>query len=196
MNDRLPFFVYGTLMSGQGNSARFPRHLVTREPAFATGVSVCGGSWGVPYMRVEAAGIAFGELVTVKPDLPRAVYDEVLASVDRLEGFTGNPAGSLYQRVRLEVTSLNDPRRTTTAWTYIVERDLPPEERVIGWWDHPHPGAPAKDADEDEDEDDATTTVIVNDGTVVDVTRNGRTVPAIIIDLDDDSGDGSGESSG
>lgn len=136
---RAPFFVYGTLLTGEGNANRFPENLVTRQPALAHGLSVYSGVWGVPYLCWDADGLAHGELVTIKPDLPQTVYNLILADIDRLEGFRENaPNEGGYRRCAITVVELLDEERLqpVTAWTYIVEdADIELGEKVVELWE-------------------------------------------------------------
>ena len=111
-------FVYGTLMRGGVNHARFCADALTIEPAITTG-RLYDLPMGFPAMIEADDGQVFGEAMTF-PDL-----DAVLRQTDLLEGYDPlRPASSMYRRVLVPV--LIEPSGwRVTAWTYVWNRPLP-----------------------------------------------------------------------
>ncbi|MEX2980516.1 gamma-glutamylcyclotransferase family protein [Streptomyces sp. C36] len=123
---RLPFFVYGTLRPGRHNHARFLRGRTMAEvPARLPGAVLYEGP-GYPYAVEGAAGEVRGELITVAP----AVYDEVLASLDALEGHRPGDPRNLYERVVCEVTV--EDGGTVRGWVYVAAERLARRLRAEG----------------------------------------------------------------
>jgi gamma-glutamylcyclotransferase (GGCT)/AIG2-like uncharacterized protein YtfP len=111
------FFVYGTLRRGQGNYGRLAGRTAAEHPAVLSGhaLYVCAGlPWAV---AAEPEASVVGELMVATP----GEYHEVLADLDRLEGFRGTArASNLYERVAREVTFVDESGSavTTMAWVY------------------------------------------------------------------------------
>jgi gamma-glutamylcyclotransferase (GGCT)/AIG2-like uncharacterized protein YtfP len=112
----LPFFVYGTLRRGQGNYRRLAGRTAVEYPAVLSGHALYAD--GLPWVvAAEPEARVVGELMVANP----GEYVEVLADLDRLEGFRGSARGSnLYERVALEVTFVDESgsAATTMAWVY------------------------------------------------------------------------------
>jgi gamma-glutamylcyclotransferase (GGCT)/AIG2-like uncharacterized protein YtfP len=90
---RLPVFVYGTLRSGQGNYRHLLAGRTERErPAILHGYKLLGA--GVPFAVPGEDRQVVGEVMDVQPEL----WPVVLGQLDRLEGYTGRDADSLYVR--------------------------------------------------------------------------------------------------
>lgn len=114
----LPFFVYGTLRRGQGNYRRLAGRTAAEHPAVLPGHALYFGS-GLPWaVAAEPEAGVVGELIVATP----GEYHEVLADLDRLEGFRGARASNLYERVARQVTFVDESGSpdTTTAWVYIA----------------------------------------------------------------------------
>ncbi|PAZ09651.1 hypothetical protein CLM62_45025 [Streptomyces sp. SA15] len=112
---RLPFFVYGTLRTGEVNHDLFLRgRTQAEEPARLTDAVLYDGP-GYPYVVEERGGTVRGELVTARPE----AYEDLLAGLDRLEEYApGNPR-NLYERVEREV--IRDADGTAVrAWVYVA----------------------------------------------------------------------------
>ena len=111
--ERLPFFVYGTLLPGQPNTVLWGESIVAQEKALlANGRLYDMGSFP---MLVEAGDEPVCGLLTYVTD---AEYETVLARLDRLEGVdTVQPNISWYRRVVREVEVANG--RSVPAWVYI-----------------------------------------------------------------------------
>lgn len=115
----LPLFVYGTLRSGQRNSALIePSAVRRRERAVADGIAIYGAQWPFPYAQraPDGRGCTVGDLVELKgTSAARAVR----CRLDELEEFDpDNPSRSHYHRVRHVVRLLERPGNTT-AWIYL-----------------------------------------------------------------------------
>ena len=108
-------FVYGTLLTGEGNAhwARGAR----RTPAWATG-TIHDTGYGFPAFVRSGETRIQGELLTVD--------DEGFKSMDRLEGYP-----RLYRREEIDVFTSQGRAR---AWVYIMNR-LPEGAKVIAGGD-------------------------------------------------------------
>ena len=108
-------FVYGTLLTGEGNAhwARGAR----RTPAWATG-TIHDTGYGYPAFVRSGETRIQGELLTVD--------DEGFKSMDRLEGYP-----RLYRREEIDVFTSQGRAR---AWVYIMNR-LPAGAKVIAGGD-------------------------------------------------------------
>jgi gamma-glutamylcyclotransferase (GGCT)/AIG2-like uncharacterized protein YtfP len=114
-DDRLPFFVYGTLRVGEVNHTWMLRGRTAAEtPAVLYGALLYDGP-GYPYVLTgPAAARVRGEVVHPLPGL----YGEVLADLDRLEEYVPGEPDSHYVRVAREVrTAAGD---TVAAWVYFA----------------------------------------------------------------------------
>jgi gamma-glutamylcyclotransferase (GGCT)/AIG2-like uncharacterized protein YtfP len=112
------FFVYGTLMRGQANHARFCAGALTIEPAVTTG-RLYHLPMGFPAMVEASDGQVFGEAMTF-PDI-----EAVLSQTDILEGYDPRrPDSSMYRRVAVPVL-IEPSGQRATAWAYVWNRPLP-----------------------------------------------------------------------
>ena len=122
-------FVYGTLMRGQVNHARFCADALTIEPAVTTG-RLYHLPAGFPAMIEADGGQVFGEAMTF-PDI-----EAVLRQTDLLEGYDPlRPDTSMYRRLVLPVL-IEPSKRSVTAWSYIWNRPLPQAAMLLpaGRW--------------------------------------------------------------
>ena len=105
-------FVYGTLLTGEGNAhwAKGAR----RHPAWTHG-TIYDTGWGYPAFVKEGETKIVGELLTVD--------DEGFASMDRLEGYP-----RLYRREEIEAFTAEGGR--VRAWVYIMN-SIPNGAKVI-----------------------------------------------------------------
>jgi gamma-glutamylcyclotransferase (GGCT)/AIG2-like uncharacterized protein YtfP len=116
---QLPFFVYGTLRPHQGNYERFLEGRTASEvPGFLDGHALFAA--GIPYV-VEATpdAVVVGDLVFVLP----WDYVEVLADLDRLEGYSPRRGAAChYQRHARPVRYLDADgvEATVVAWVYLA----------------------------------------------------------------------------
>lgn len=134
---RLPFFVYGTLLPGERNHRLLAGRTRSWTPAVLPGALLFRGP-ASPFAVADPAGKGqvHGEVV----EIAAAMYDAVLADLDRLEGYhvPGDPANR-YERVSRAVRG---ERGETAAWVYlagpVVDRDLLPTAARIpgGDWRH------------------------------------------------------------
>jgi gamma-glutamylcyclotransferase (GGCT)/AIG2-like uncharacterized protein YtfP len=125
---QLPFFVYGTLRSGQGNhrlvegaldalhQARLPGHCLYAE-------------W-LPWAAVSGreASCVTGELLLVRP----GEYTAALGRLDRLEGYHP-PEHELYVRTvcRVEYRDHEGSWRNCDAWVYLGGDSFPRDPRLL-----------------------------------------------------------------
>ena len=130
----LPFFVYGTLRPGQANHAwTLGGRTAAEEPALIRGALLYNGP-GYPYAvaapEEPGAGI-HGELIHPRED----AYAEVLAVLDRLEGYVPGGGDNLYERIAAE--ALRPDGSTVRAWVYVAAAPLAGRLRTSG---EPIPG--------------------------------------------------------
>ncbi|MFE1802178.1 gamma-glutamylcyclotransferase family protein [Streptomyces sp. NPDC059517] len=128
--NRLPFFVYGTLLRGEANHDAFLRgRTLSETPATLTGALLYEGP-GYPY-AVETpeahGGVVHGELVTADP----AAYPQLLAALDELEEYAPGDPAHLYERVARDVTRTSDAARVR-AWVYVAAPTVAAELRASG----------------------------------------------------------------
>lgn len=131
----LPFFVYGTLRPGGRHHAWALRgRTAAEEPAELSGAMLYEGP-GYPYaVRTpeRPRETVRGTLVRVVP----AAYPEVLAALDRLEGYAGPGDGAnLYDRVTAWPVRHDGVR--VRAWLYAAAPRLAARLRASG---RPVPG--------------------------------------------------------
>jgi gamma-glutamylcyclotransferase (GGCT)/AIG2-like uncharacterized protein YtfP len=115
-------FVYGTLRPGQGDYRWLLAGRTVREsPATAKGLALYGT--GFPYAVPQPGARIVGDLITIEP----ALYREVLAELDALEGYHAHrPATSQYIRTTRSIIATNPlPDGGTwetfhTAWIYLA----------------------------------------------------------------------------
>src|SRR5664279_955245 len=128
MTRQHPVFVYGTLRPGQGNYRRLLEGRTANErPAIAKGLSLVGS--GIPYAVKQPGARVVGTLITITP----ALYGEVLADLDALEGYHAHrPATPHYIRTTRTVIATNPlPGGGTwetyhTAWIYLAGTGVNP----------------------------------------------------------------------
>ena len=111
---RRPFFVYGTLRRGEGNYRRLKGRTEAEHPATLPNHALYGV--GLPYV-IDAEGAAVvGELMFIRA----RHYDEVLADLDRLEGYRPGGRRCHYERVcrRVHYVDALGLERTVAAWVY------------------------------------------------------------------------------
>ena len=132
-------FVYGTLRPGGHRwEVSLAPHVVARLPARLPGADLYAGP-GYPVMvhpttprevvgddgSGEVVGDRSGEVVGDGPGevlgdvvwLAPDIVDEVIASLDEIEGHVPGGDDNQYERVRREVTT---PRGPVSAWTYVA----------------------------------------------------------------------------
>ncbi len=117
--EQLPFFVYGTLRTGQGNWVNCLKGKTAREvPAIAPDQVMY--SDGLAFVTDREGYQVVGDLMFVKPQQ----YAAVLARLDQLEGYYADaPERSFYVRVAREVIYREgDEERRVRAWVYHVGR--------------------------------------------------------------------------
>ncbi len=118
ISDQLPFFVYGTLRPGQGNHRRFLGGRTTQEvPAVLHGHELF--DIGLPYVVGSTPdAMVVGDLAFVLAEH----YSDVLADLDRLEGYSRHRPGGHYQRQALPVRYQggDGDEATALAWVYLA----------------------------------------------------------------------------
>ena len=110
---RLPFFVYGTLIPGQPNDYLWQEAIYSMEAAFFRNGKLY--DMGFYPMLVEGdTGTVKGRLITVA----HGGYQQILKRIDALEGYQPQrPGASAYKRLKREVSIANGQR--VQAWTYV-----------------------------------------------------------------------------
>lgn len=127
MNERLPFFVYGTLRPGQQHYAWALRgRTASEESASLSGLVLYEGP-GFPY-AVECAGEGGVRGDLVWPEAAR--YDEVLDVLDELEDYTPGGTRNVYERVITEATRRDGGG--VRAWVYVAAAPLAARLRSTG----------------------------------------------------------------
>lgn len=121
MNEKyLPFFCYGTLMRGFGNHERIVRgkaNYIRPATTMGTMFSVNGH---FPALTTKGNSDIDGELIFIDP----RVYDQVLESMDRLEGYRkDDKKHSMYIR-RPTLILDNESGETVTAWVYYWNKPI------------------------------------------------------------------------
>lgn len=123
--ERLPFFVYGTLLPGQSNAYLWADSVIKSEGATLTGCLLF--DMGSFPMLVETGD---GAVVGVVQTVAEADYEAVLARLDHLEDYDPKqPDDAWYRRIVREVVVQNasaESGRTgcsLRAWVYIGHQD-------------------------------------------------------------------------
>jgi gamma-glutamylcyclotransferase (GGCT)/AIG2-like uncharacterized protein YtfP len=115
---RLPFFVYGTLLPGQPNAVLWRELAVNVEKAQMSNGRL-HDMGGYPMLVEAGTESVKGQLITLAPDF----YPVVMARLDLLEGFDPVRQNTIgYRRVVREVYVENG--RTCPAWVYVGQLDL------------------------------------------------------------------------
>ena len=116
VSERLPFFVYGTLRTGEYNWEIYLKGRTSQEiPARLPGHRMYGATY--PYvLEADPNYTIVGNLAYPDP----ARYDEILADVDGLEGFDPQTHTGLWLRVirQAEYTDETGQTRQVRAWVY------------------------------------------------------------------------------
>ena len=106
--------MYGTLRTGFGNHGLFAGRTRRMAPGLVDGYELLVGRF--PFARRRPGGRLVVEVMWPIP----AVYDQVIADVDYLEGYDSHadPADNLYVRVAVTVTTMGGEQ--VRAWLYEV----------------------------------------------------------------------------
>ncbi|SHL03909.1 gamma-glutamylcyclotransferase family protein [Actinacidiphila paucisporea] len=114
MTDRLPFFVYGTLLPGERNHGLLTGRTRSWTPAVLPGALLFDGP-GYPFAVADPAGEGrvHGEAVEIAEEM----YDAVVADLDRLETYVPGDPANRYERVRRAVRG---ERGEAEAWVYLA----------------------------------------------------------------------------
>lgn len=110
---RIPFFVYGTLLSGQPNAGAWGDAVSSRSPArFLNGELADFGAF--PMLVEGGHGFVVGETVEVAP----AQYEEIVRRLDRLEKYDPETDGPGPYRRAARLVLLDDGR-IVESWVYL-----------------------------------------------------------------------------
>lgn len=131
--NQLPVFVYGTLRNGQGNYGWALNGRTTAELlASLDDADMFGIGRGFPYVA-DGIGTVIGELMYIGPEH----FTDVLADLDRLEGYSGPGLHNHYDRLIRSVRL--DEGTAVDAWVYLLGPErasrLTEEDRIVtGDW--------------------------------------------------------------
>lgn len=119
------FFVYGTLKAGGLFADDFDEYRISTKDAKLPGFELFNLGW-FPAIQPGKATV-HGELHEYEdPDLVTAMFD-------RIEGYTGNPKNSLYDRRRVVVETEDGEEE---AWVYVFQGTVSKESRIeSGVWE-------------------------------------------------------------
>jgi gamma-glutamylcyclotransferase (GGCT)/AIG2-like uncharacterized protein YtfP len=131
---QLPAFVYGTLRKGFGNYNRILSGRTVRElPGVLLGAAMYDvANGGFPGIVPDAEELVHGELMWIDG----TVYDQVMRSLDSLEGYREGNENSMYIRstVLVHIAGAEAP---VEAWTYIWNGGVDRYTKVSGGdWKH------------------------------------------------------------
>ena len=117
MQRNTSFFVYGTLLPHQPNFHYWQNSITAQMPAILEN----GRLYDLGYypMLIEEEGHVKGMVIHVEPDS----YWDILASLDKLEGYTPNAPASSHYRREIRAVTLADNSRIET-WVYIGQPQL------------------------------------------------------------------------
>jgi gamma-glutamylcyclotransferase (GGCT)/AIG2-like uncharacterized protein YtfP len=131
---QLPVFVYGTLRNGLGNYSRLLSGRTVRElPGVLLGAAMYDVvSGGFPGIVPDAEELVHGELMWIDG----TVYDEVVRSLDWLEGYREGNKNSMYIRSKVLVHTVT-AGAPVEAWAYIWNGGVEDYPKVSGGdWKH------------------------------------------------------------
>lgn len=110
--NKLPFFVYGTLMSGLYNHRVISGYAESIVEATLKNAQMYAIPGAFPYVVKSENGEVKGELIYAKEHL----YEDALASCDMLEGYIEGHNDCFYNREKVIVTTSEGEE--VEAWTY------------------------------------------------------------------------------
>ena len=130
----MPVFVYGTLRHGHGNYNRLLRGRTTHEcPAVVEGeLYSAHGRTSFPAL-MPGTDRVHGELMFIEEDQA----DEVLQSLDRLEGYREGGHHNMYNRALADVLDPETGSVLHRAWVYYWNMNDIGERIVNGDWTNP-----------------------------------------------------------
>ncbi len=117
----LPVFVYGTLrVGGRFHDRWLAGRFTSVGPATLDGGIMWDNHGAYPMLVLDpSAGAVTGELF----EIDEAIFAQVLAGLDHLEGHVPEEDGNLYERVVVEVATDAGP---VAAWIYVMaESEIP-----------------------------------------------------------------------
>lgn len=126
-NDTELFFVYGTLKKGGHFASQFDDYRVKSLEATIENCALFNLGW-FPCIQYSEGSVVHGELHEYKhPDIVRA-------TMDRIEGYSGNPEIDLYTRKRAVVCTAEGEFE---AFVYEFAAKLPPHAKKVecGVWE-------------------------------------------------------------
>lgn len=133
--ERLPVFVYGTLLPGESNARVIDEGAVLRrERASTAGLTLYGRTGPYPFAYPRPDSLVVGELVWLADT---TTGDRVRCAIDELEGFSPGVPATFYRRVEWEATDAAGG--LVRCWTYLaaenVAADFEEGERIVhGDW--------------------------------------------------------------
>lgn len=113
-----PIFVYGTLRRGGKNHGLLRHRTLHEQPAFVERMRLF--SLGAFPMMIHGDGVVHGQLVTLQPFL----YQEILADLDRLEGYRPDDHDKSLYRRELLPAYVDNQHEPMMAWAYVGQAAL------------------------------------------------------------------------
>lgn len=114
--ERLPFFVYGTLRPGHGNSRLWIGDAEDRYDGVATVDGFTMTAHGCPYITPDVTQRVVGTLIVAHDTLDERDYRLLTYRLDMLEGI--NHDNQYYGHYRRRSVVVNTPDGDVTAWVY------------------------------------------------------------------------------
>lgn len=121
----LPFFVYGTLRSGESNHFTFGKTIIRVRDAVLSGADL----WNLGPYPMATPGK--GEIISEVVEVDQEHYDHVLRALDRLEGVNAREPekpGGLFYRAQCKILSEGV---FTLTWVYFGREDLALRGKII-----------------------------------------------------------------
>lgn len=118
--EKYPVFVYGSLRNGMGNYNWALKNRTEKEiKGDISGLMYSLGGFPA-VVPTKSKKRVIGELMYIKPKM----YNRTMFDLDQLEGWTGNPRTSLYNKVLVDV-KVEGEDKPIKAWCYIMSARSP-----------------------------------------------------------------------
>jgi len=117
--DKIPVFVYGTLMTGESNWSIIRPFVYGTVPASLPNYEMVSVNHYPGIIEAEEFGVVFGQLMYIK----KSRYWEAIKRLDQLEGFQkDHPKSSLF--LRKKVTVITENGVLCGAYVYTFNRSI------------------------------------------------------------------------